>query len=353
MSVVGCALERADDRLGLAHGLIVGAAVRIAAAIKIVGIALEGGGEMDRRHDRAGALVDGPQRLGGEGARAQRPRVGHSARPLKQLGRAAPRAARFRDQHVLEGRRAINETKPEIAHEAQRRKIVGKQAIERVQTEAAGRNVEATLTLVVCERPRRAGIKAEPHLADDRLGERGDVAQAKVQTLPRKGMHDMGGVANQRKPPGDKAPRDLKAERKGFDARGQADRAQLRGEAIFELTRQILGVERQQRLCVGAAFVPDDARLAARKRQERERAGRQEMLLRPAFVVALVRDRRDDAGLVIVPADGLDLGEPRKFRARAIRGDREARAQHARRRIARAPPMCLPGVQRATDSVMR
>ena len=63
------AFERADQRLRLAHGLVVGAAVGIAAAIKIVGVALEGRGEMDRRHDRAGAFVDGPQRLGGEGAR--------------------------------------------------------------------------------------------------------------------------------------------------------------------------------------------------------------------------------------------------------------------------------------------
>ena len=66
----GRALERADDRLRLAHGLVVGTAVGIAAAIKIVGIALESRGEMDRRHDRAGALVDRPQSLGGEGARA-------------------------------------------------------------------------------------------------------------------------------------------------------------------------------------------------------------------------------------------------------------------------------------------
>jgi hypothetical protein len=66
----GCAFESADDRLGLANGFVVGTAVRIAAAIKIIGIALEGCGEMDRGHNRAGALVDRPQRLGGQGARA-------------------------------------------------------------------------------------------------------------------------------------------------------------------------------------------------------------------------------------------------------------------------------------------
>ena len=55
-------------------------------------------------------------------------------------------------------------------------RIIGEQAIERVETEAAGRDVEATLTLVGGERRGRAGIKAKPHLADDRLGERRDVA---------------------------------------------------------------------------------------------------------------------------------------------------------------------------------
>ena len=139
----------------------------------------------------------------------------------------------------------------------------------------------------------------------------------------------MGRVADEREPPGDEAPCDLKAERKGFDARGKPDRAQFRGEAIFELARQVLGVEGKERAGVGAALIPDDARLAARKRQESERTGRQEMLLGPAFVVALVRDRRDDAGLVIVPAEGLDLGETAEFRARAVGGDGEARAQHA------------------------
>ena len=53
------------------------------------------------------------------------------------------------------------------------------------------------------------------------------------------------------------------------------------------------------------------------------------MLLRAAFVIALVRDRRDDSGLVIVPADGLNIGEPAEFRARAVGGDSEARPQGA------------------------
>ena len=38
----------------------------------------------------------------------------------------------------------------------------------------------------------------------------------------------MGRVANEREPLGDEAPGNLEAERKGLDARGEADRAQFR-----------------------------------------------------------------------------------------------------------------------------
>src|SRR5579863_1484009 len=139
-------------------------------------------------------------------------------------------------------------------------------------------------------------------------------------------MDDMGGVADERQPAGGEAAGDLEAEWKGLDPRSEADPAQFRREAIFELAGQILGVESEQRAGVGAPLVPDDARPAARKRQGRERPGGQEMLLRAAFVVALVLDGRDDARLVIIPADGRDISERPQLRARAVGGDDEARA---------------------------
>ena len=73
---------------------------------------------------------------------------------------------------------------------------------------------------------------------DDRLGQRRDVAQAKIEPLPGERMDDMGGVADQRQPFGDEASRDLEAERKGLDPRGEADRAELSGEAQFELAHE-------------------------------------------------------------------------------------------------------------------
>jgi hypothetical protein len=50
------------------------------------------------------------------------------------------------------------------------------------------------------------------------------------------------------------------------------------------------------------------------------------MLLRAALVIALARDGRDDAGLVVIPADGRDVGEGAELRACAVTGDREAQS---------------------------
>ena len=121
---------------------------------------------------------------------------------------------------------------------------------------------------------------------------------------------------------------------------------------MFELAREILGIERKQRLSVRATLVPDDARLAAWKRQDREWARGEKMLLRPSLVIALMGNRRDNAGLVIVPSDGLNVGELGEFRARAVGGDREARAQPPPS-DSPSSPTCLPGAQWTTDAVTR
>ena len=139
----------------------------------------------------------------------------------------------------------------------------------------------------------------------------------------------MRGVADEREPLADEAARDLEAERKGFDPRGEAELAELRREAQFELAQEVLRLEREERAGVGAALVPDDARLASGQRQDGERAGRQEVLLGHAFVVALMRDGRDDAGLVVVPAVGRNRGERAQLRPRAVGRDGEAGAKPA------------------------
>ena len=176
------------------------------------------------------------------------------------------------------------------------------------------------------------------------FGKRRDVAKSEIEALARERMDEMGGVADERQPLADEAPRDLKAKRERLDARGEPDLAELRGEAQFELAHEVLRVERKQRVRVGAPFVPDDARPAPGQRQDGEGASGQEMLLGAALMVALVRDRGDEAGLVVVPADGRNLGERAQLRARAVRRDRKSSADCAAVRerqfadmLARAP----------------
>ena len=207
--------------------------------------------------------------------------------------------------------------------------VVGEHAVERIEAQSAGRDVETPAALVSPERPGRARIEAEPHLADDRLGERRHVAQPKVQALPCKRMDHMGRVADEGQPLADKSPRNLEAKRKGLGARGEANLAQFGREAELKLAREVFGFEREKRSGARAALVPDDARPAAGKRQDRERAGGQEMLLCTAFMIALMGDGGDDAGLVVIPADGRDARKRDELRPRAVGGDRKARAQRA------------------------
>ena len=53
------------------------------------------------------------------------------------------------------------------------------------------------------------------------------------------------------------------------------------------------------------------------------------MLLRAAFMIALVGDGGDDAGLIVIPADGRDARKRAELRARAVGGDRKARPERA------------------------
>src|SRR5208337_2586456 len=108
-------------------------------------------------------------------------------------------------------------------------------------------DVEAAGAFVSAQRLGRARVEAEPHLADNAFRERRDVAQAQIQALACDRMDDMRGVADERKPLADEAARDLEAERKGFSPRGEADCAELRREAQFELGQEVFRFEREKR----------------------------------------------------------------------------------------------------------
>ena len=61
----GGAFERADQRLGFAHGLVVGPAVDRPAPVGVGGIADEGRRDVQRRHQALRRLVDAAERLSG------------------------------------------------------------------------------------------------------------------------------------------------------------------------------------------------------------------------------------------------------------------------------------------------
>ena len=86
------------------------------------------------------------------------------------------------------------------------------------------------------------------------------------------------------------------------------DVAEMEAEAALELGVEVGVGQRDDALGLGLGLGPHDRGAAAFERQDRERAGRQEMLLGAAAVVALVRHGGDDARLRILPAVGGDAG---------------------------------------------
>ena len=76
----------------------------------------------------------------------------------------------------------------------------------------------------------------------------------------------------------------------------------LQAEALFEFGVKCGVVERDDALGFGVRSRSTRSRSDARlplQRQDRERTGRQEMLLGAAVMIALMRDRGDDGGLVV------------------------------------------------------
>ena len=103
------------------------------------------------------------------------------------------------------------------------------------------------------------------------------------------------------------------------------DVAELQAETFFQLGVKFIVGQRDDALGLARVFGPHDRRAFARQRQNREWPGRQEMLLGAAVVIALVRDRRDDRRLIVIPAMRGDAGLFADLRARAVGADQQPR----------------------------
>ncbi len=107
----------------------------------------------------------------------------------------------------------------------------------------------------------------------------------------------------------------------------ERDPAELQAEAALEFRQKVLGLGFEQARHVVGPLAPDDGRavlhraVALRFRlqgQDREGPGGEEMLDRPALVIALVHDGGDDAGLAIGPGNPADTGLLAQTRAPPI-----------------------------------
>ena len=98
----------------------------------------------------------------------------------------------------------------------------------------------------------------------------------------------------------------------------------MQTEAPFQFGVKLLVGERDDAFGLARLFRPDERRPAALQRQDRERPGGKEMFFRAAVMIALMRHRRDDAGLSIVPAMGGDAGLLADRRTRAVGADQQA-----------------------------
>ena len=126
----GRAFERADHRLGLAHRLVVGPAVDVAAAIEVVGIAHEGRGEMHRRHEGARRARRCAPSAWAASVRGSSSRLAHSARPAQAASarpRPAPPASAISRSFSAGARSTMR--RPRSRRKRSGREIVGEQTV--------------------------------------------------------------------------------------------------------------------------------------------------------------------------------------------------------------------------------
>ena len=120
----------------------------------------------------------------------------------------------------------------------------------------------------------------------------------------------MRGIADQREPVSDEPARGEQSQWKCPARTRNGDIAELQSKTLFEFSVELIVRQRNDPLGLTCIFRPDDRTALSGERQDREGAGRQEMLFRAAVMIAFVRDCRDDRRLVVVPAM---RGDPRMF----------------------------------------
>ena len=134
-------------------------------------------------------------------------------------------------------------------------------------------------------------------------------------------MYAMSRIPHQREAVLHRFPCQCQPQRKSLLRSVQRDFAELVAETALQFEFEGKVVQRHEPFRIPAVFRPDQRRAVSLQRQNRKWPGRQEMLFRPAVVIAFMGNSGDDAELVIGPVDNLDPRHFPKFRAHAVSGN--------------------------------
>ena len=215
----------------------------------------------------------------------------------------------------------VHNAQAQIAQMPERRDVVGEKPVERIGGRRQREGIEPPPALIALQHIERADILAQPRRIQHRFGQRRGILQAQIQALTGDGMDAMGAIARQRETRPHIIARQMEVERIGPARAHHFGRAQMRAETCAPLRRRNRFVQRQHggRLVLG--FGPDQRRAVSRHGQNREWAGRQEMLIGHAIVRPFMLHGGDDAGLRIGPADHADALRVAQLGIAAIGGD--------------------------------
>src|SRR5262249_56488790 len=113
-----------------------------------------------------------------------------------------------------------------------------------------------------------------------------------IEPLPRGGWDDRRGTADEREASGDDRPRHRKTKRMDAARADRRDFAEMEAEAPLELGMKFRVGQRDDARRLSRLFGPHDRRAVthrdiARQRQDRERPGREKMLLAAPVMAAL------------------------------------------------------------------
>src|SRR5580658_9706276 len=142
-------------------------------------------------------------------------------------------------------------------------------------------------------------------------------------------MHHMGRIADEGEAGRDEGARRAEAQRIGNERTFEAKPAELMAEAPRDLADELAFAERQKPFRLRDALRPDDRGAPTLERQDREWAAGKEMLIGASVMLALMRDRRGEAELLVFPGDPADPREFAAERARAIGRDEQRGRDHA------------------------